>query len=98
MSAWGAIAGGFVGTVVLTTALRAASELGLTRMDLPFLLGTASTADRTRAKALGFVAPLRRRAALRLCLLRHLRRHRPQWLGARSPVRSPARTIRRHAH
>jgi hypothetical protein len=54
MSAWGAIAGGFVGTVVLTTALRAASELGLTRMDLPFLLGTAFSADRTRAKALGY--------------------------------------------
>ena len=55
MSTWGAIAGGFVGTLVLTTALRAASELGLTRMDLPFLLGTAFTADRTRAKALGYV-------------------------------------------
>jgi hypothetical protein len=55
MNAWGAVAGGFLGTVVLTTALRAASELGLTRMDLPFLLGTAFTADRTRAKALGYV-------------------------------------------
>ena len=55
MSAWGAVAGGFVGAVVLTTALRAASELGLTRMDLPFLLGTAFSADRTRAKALGYV-------------------------------------------
>ena len=55
MSVWGAIAGGFVGTLVLTTALRAASEFGLTRMDLPFLLGTAFTADRARAKALGYV-------------------------------------------
>lgn len=54
MSAWGAVAGGFAGTLVLTTALRAAGELGLTRMDLPFLLGTALTADRTRAKALGY--------------------------------------------
>ena len=43
MSIWGALAGGFVGTLVLTTTLRAASELGLTRMDLPFLLGTAVT-------------------------------------------------------
>jgi hypothetical protein len=50
----GALVGGFVGTVVLTTALRAASELGLTRMDLPFLLGTAVSADRTRAKVLGY--------------------------------------------
>ena len=50
MSIWGAIAGGFVGTLVLTTGLRAACELGLTRMDLPFLLGTAFTADRARIK------------------------------------------------
>lgn len=55
MSVWGAVAGGFVGTLVLTTALRAAGELGLTRMDLPFLLGTIVSADRTRAKALGYV-------------------------------------------
>ena len=55
MSIWGAIAGGFAGTLVLTTALRAGNELGLTRMDLPFLLGTAFTTDRTRAKALGYV-------------------------------------------
>ena len=55
MSVWGAIAGGFAGTLVLTTALRAANELNLTRMDLPFLLGTAFSADRTRAKALGYV-------------------------------------------
>jgi len=51
---WGAIVGGLAGTVVLTTLLRAASELGLTRMDIPFLLGTAVTADRVRAKAAGY--------------------------------------------
>jgi hypothetical protein len=51
---WGALAGGVVGTIVLTTTLRAASELGLTRMDLPFLLGTAVTPDRARAKLLGY--------------------------------------------
>jgi hypothetical protein len=54
MSVWAALAGGFVGTLVLTTALRAANELGLTRIDLPFLLGTAVTRDRARAKALGY--------------------------------------------
>ncbi|HSD81097.1 MAG TPA: hypothetical protein VLB47_10560 [Solirubrobacteraceae bacterium] len=54
MNVWGAVAGGFLGTLVLTTALRAAGELGLTRMDLPFLLGTIVSADRTRAKALGY--------------------------------------------
>jgi hypothetical protein len=54
MSFWGSIAGGFVGTVVLTTGLRAGSALGLTRMDLPFLLGTAFSGDRQRAKAIGY--------------------------------------------
>jgi hypothetical protein len=52
----GALAGGLLGTVVLTTVLRSASELGLTRADLPFLLGTAVTDDRTRAKVLGYLA------------------------------------------
>jgi hypothetical protein len=51
---WAAVAGGLAGTVVLTTVLRAASELGLTRIDLPFLLGTAVTSDRVRAKAVGY--------------------------------------------
>lgn len=55
MSAAGIAAGGFVGTLFLTTALRAACEFGLTRMDLPFLLGTAVTANRTRAKAIGYL-------------------------------------------
>jgi hypothetical protein len=54
MSIWGALAGGFAGTLVLTTILRAASELRLTRMDIPFLLGAAFTANRLRAKALGY--------------------------------------------
>jgi uncharacterized membrane protein YagU involved in acid resistance len=56
MSIWPALAGGFAGTLTLTTMLRTASELNLTRMDLPFLLGTAVTANRTRAKAVGYVA------------------------------------------
>ena len=54
MNIWGAVAGGFVGTMVLTTALSAAGELGLTRMDLPFLLGTMVSSVRSRAKALGY--------------------------------------------
>lgn len=56
MSFLGALAGGLLGTVVLTTVLRLGSELGLTRVDLPFLLGTAVTDDRTRAKTLGYLA------------------------------------------
>ena len=54
MTIWGSLAGGFVGTLVLTTALTTATELRLTRIDLPFLLGTAFTADRSRARALGY--------------------------------------------
>ena len=54
MTIWGALAGGFVGTVVLTSALGAGSELRLTRMDIPFLLGTALFTDRARAKAVGY--------------------------------------------
>ena len=50
-----AIVGGLVGTIVLTTALRAAGELRLTRIDLPFLLGTAVTEDRVRAKVAGYL-------------------------------------------
>ena len=56
MSIWAALAGGFAGTLVLTTVLRTASELHLTRIDLPFLLGTVVTADQTRAKAIGYAA------------------------------------------
>src|SRR5690349_8481386 len=54
MTIWAAFAGGFVGTLVLTTFLQASSALGLSRIDLPFLLGTAFSGDRVRAKALGY--------------------------------------------
>lgn len=49
-----ALVGGFVGTVVLTTALTGASELKLTRMDISFLLGTALSDNRDRARIIGF--------------------------------------------
>lgn len=51
---WGALVGGLLGTIVLTTLMRAAGELGWTRMDLPFLLGTAVSYDRVRAKVVGY--------------------------------------------
>jgi hypothetical protein len=54
MTLLGTLAGGFLGTLVLTTGLRAATELRLTRIDLPFLLGTALTGDRVRARAIGY--------------------------------------------
>jgi hypothetical protein len=56
---WSAIlAAGVLATLVLTTALRAANELGLTRMDLPFLMGTVFTSERRRAKVLGYALHL----------------------------------------
>jgi hypothetical protein len=52
---WGAVAGGVIGTVVLTSGLRAAQELGMTRMDLPLLLGTVFSAHRSVANVVGYV-------------------------------------------
>jgi uncharacterized membrane protein YagU involved in acid resistance len=49
------LAGGFVGTLVLTTMVRGAAELRLTRMDLAFMLGTIVTEDRRKARAVGYV-------------------------------------------
>src|ERR687887_1440030 len=45
---------GFIGTVVLTGLMSASQGLGLTRMSLPFMLGTMFTPDRDRAKLVGF--------------------------------------------
>jgi uncharacterized membrane protein YagU involved in acid resistance len=45
---------GFVATIVLTTISAGAQGLGLTRMNLPHMLGTIFTPDRDRAKFYGF--------------------------------------------
>jgi hypothetical protein len=45
---------GFTATIVLTTISAAAQGLGLTRMNLPYMLGTIFTPDRDRAKLYGF--------------------------------------------
>ena len=44
---------GFASTIVLTTVLAASQGLGITRMNLPYLLGTMVTAHRDRAKLIG---------------------------------------------
>lgn len=44
----------FVATVVLTGLLSASQSLRLTRMNLPYMLGTMISADRDRAKVVGF--------------------------------------------
>jgi uncharacterized membrane protein YagU involved in acid resistance len=55
VTVWGALAGGLVGTAVLTSGLRGAQEVGWTRMDMPLLLGTAFSSSRNLAQTLGFV-------------------------------------------
>jgi hypothetical protein len=44
---------GFVGTIVLTTMSTTSQGLGLTRMNIPYMLGTMFTPDRDRAKVYG---------------------------------------------
>jgi uncharacterized membrane protein YagU involved in acid resistance len=52
---WGSwLTWGFAATIVLTTISSAAQGLGLTRMNLPFMLGTIFTPDRDRARLYGF--------------------------------------------
>lgn len=45
---------GTVATMVLSIMLSASQGLGLTRMNLPFVIGTMFTPDRDRAKLVGF--------------------------------------------
>ena len=47
--------GGFVGTIVLTSIMAGSQGLHLTRMNLPYMLGTIFTPSRDRAKLLGFL-------------------------------------------
>jgi len=49
---------GFAGTLVLTALEAAAQQLRMTRMSIPFLLGTMFTPDRDRAKLYGLLAHL----------------------------------------
>src|SRR5262245_41038374 len=46
---------GFVSTAILTTIMSASQGLGLSRMSLPFMLGTIFTPDYGRASVLGFL-------------------------------------------
>lgn len=46
---------GFAATMVLTTLTVAGQSLGLTRIDIPFILGTFFTPNRDRAKIVGYV-------------------------------------------
>lgn len=53
---WGSWAlWGFVATMVMTTAEALSQGVGLTRMSLPYVMGTMVTPDRDRAKMYGFI-------------------------------------------
>jgi hypothetical protein len=58
MNLGSALLWGFVATIVLTTLMAAAHALRMTRMSIPFLLGTMFTPDRGRARLIGFMAHL----------------------------------------
>jgi hypothetical protein len=55
LSVVGALAGGAVGSVVVAGVLRLAQELGVTRMDIPLLLGTIFTENRRTASVVGYL-------------------------------------------
>jgi hypothetical protein len=46
---------GFVATLALSTLLAGSQALGLTRMNLPYLIGTAVTSNREKARFYGLV-------------------------------------------
>jgi hypothetical protein len=49
---------GFAATVLLTGLSIAAQSLGLTRIDIPFIIGTMFTPDRDRARVVGLMVHL----------------------------------------
>ena len=58
MNVGDALVWGFGATVVLTTILAAAQAAAITRVDLPFMLGSMFTPDRDRAKVIGYLVHL----------------------------------------
>jgi hypothetical protein len=55
-SSW--LLSGFVATLALSALLAISQGIGLTRMNVPYLLGTIITHDRDRARLYGFLAHL----------------------------------------
>ena len=58
MNWWSWLFSGFIATLALSTMLSLSQGLGLTRMNLPYLIGVIFTADRDKAKVYGFLAHL----------------------------------------
>jgi hypothetical protein len=56
---WGSwLLGGFIGTLVLTTIEAGSQQARLSRMSIPFLLGSMVTGGREKAKWIGFLVHL----------------------------------------
>ncbi len=56
---WGSwLVWGFAATVLLTALMSGSQGIGLTRMNLPYMLGTIVTPDRDRAKTVGALVHL----------------------------------------
>ena len=80
-----------MGTVVLTGLMSGSQGLGLTRMSLPYMLGTMFTPDRDRARLVGFLVHVVNgwlfafdlRGGLRELAAGHLVAGRPDRAGAR---------------
>lgn len=58
MNAGSVLLWGFVATIVLTLVMSLSQGLGLSRMGIPFMLGTMFTPDRARARVIGFLMHL----------------------------------------
>lgn len=58
MNAGNLILWGFAATLILTTTLAGSKYFGLTRMDLPFMLGTMFTSNRNHVPWIGFLVHL----------------------------------------
>lgn len=50
--------GGFGGAIVMTIVMSSSKGLGMTRIDIPFMLGTMFTSDRDKARWMGFLLHL----------------------------------------
>ena len=49
-----ALGAGVIGTLAMTTIIKTATEMGITRMDFALLLGTVFTDNRRKARAVGY--------------------------------------------
>jgi hypothetical protein len=84
---------GFAATVLLKSLTIAAQSLGLTRIDIPFIIGTMFTPDRDRAKVVGLMVHLVNGWIFAIVHLTSRRSPRPP-RGSRTPLVQPAARCR----